>query len=193
MTRDEKLRAKIEAALFMSNQPVTLERMSKMFKTDQERIKEAIAEFKPEFDKTEHGIYVLETPSGYQIRVKPEYINSVGTLTPYKELSRGLLRVLALVAYKQPITQSEIVKVMGNRTYEYVKKLVERGMIKTERHSRTKALVATKEFANYFGLEKPEDAKKFFENLEVEAKDIEKDEKVLEEVEEDYEAYHGKV
>jgi segregation and condensation protein B len=191
---DEKLRAKIEAALFMSNQPVTLERMSKMFKIDQDRLKEAIAEFKSEFDKAEHGIYILETPSGYQIRVKPEYINSVGTLTPYKELSRGLLRVLALVAYKQPITQSEIVKVMGNRTYEYVKKLVERGMIRTERHSRTKALVATKEFANYFGLEKPEDAKKFFENLEIETKEIKKDEKILDEEEaEEYEAYHGKV
>jgi len=188
--RDEKLRAKIEAALFMSNQAVTLERLSKMFKTDQERIKEALEEFKAEFQKIEHGVFILETPSGYQIRVKPELIHQVGSLTPYKELSRGLLRVLALVAYKQPITQSEIVKVLGNRTYEYVKKLVERGMIKTERHSRTKALVATKEFANYFGLEKPEDAKKFFENLEIEAKEIEKDEKVMDE--EEYEAYQGK-
>jgi hypothetical protein len=51
-------------------------------------------------------------------------------------------------------------------------------------------LVATKEFANYFGLEKPEDAKKFFDNLEIEAKEIEKDEKALDE--EEYEAYQGK-
>jgi segregation and condensation protein B len=179
--RDEKLKAKIEAALFMSNQPVSLEKLSKMFKADQERIKEALNEFKEEYNKLEHGIYILETPAGYQIRVKPELISHVGTLTPYKELSRGLLRVLAMVAYKQPITQSEIVKVLGNRTYEYVKKLVEKGMIKTEKHSRTKALVATKEFANYFGLEKPEDAKKFFEDLEIEAKEIEKDEKTLNE------------
>jgi segregation and condensation protein B len=190
--RDEKLRAKIEAALFMANQPLTMDKMTKMFKTDSLRIKEIIAELRAEYEKLEHGIYILETGDAYQIRVKPEYVNTVGNLTPYKELSRGLLRVLALVAYKQPITQSEIVKVMGNRTYEYVKKLTERGMIKSERHSRTKALVATKEFANYFGLEKPEDAKKFFENLQIEAKEIEKDEKVAEEVEEEYEAYHGK-
>jgi segregation and condensation protein B len=73
--------------------------------------------------------------------------------------------VLALVAYKQPITQSQIVKVIGNRAYDYVKILEQRGMIRTEKHSRTKALIATKEFANYFGLESTEDLKKFFKEM----------------------------
>jgi len=168
---DEKLRASIEAALFMSNQPILIEKLSKMFKRDPEKIKRAIEEFKIEFEKEEHGIHIIETSMGYQIRVKPELVSSVSNLTPYKDLGRGLLRVLALVAYKQPITQSEIVKVLGNRTYEYVKKLEERGLIKTVKHSRTKALIATKEFANYFGLENPEDAKKFFEDIEKEEKE----------------------
>ena len=102
----EKLRAKVEAALFMSNQPVDMETLVKMFKADKDEIEQVIDEMHGEFKKSEHGIYILETGSGLQLRVKPEYINSVGKLTPYKELSRGLLRVLALVAYKQPITQS---------------------------------------------------------------------------------------
>jgi segregation and condensation protein B len=168
--KDEKLKASIEAALFMANQPISLERLSKIFKRKPDVIKEAIEDFKLEFQKTEHGIHVIETDIGYQIRVKPELVSSVSNLTPYRDLGRGLLRVLALVAYKQPITQSEIVKVLGNRTYEYVKRLEERGLIKTVKHSRTKALIATKEFANYFGLENPEDAKKFFENVEEEEK-----------------------
>jgi len=166
--RGEKLKSSIEAALFMANKPVSIERLSKMFKTDSEKIKEVIEEFKEEFEKPEHGVHVIETSQGYQIRVKPEFASSVRKLTPYRDLGRGLLRVLALVAYKQPITQAEIVKVIGNRTYEYVRRLEERGLIKTMKHSRTKALIATKEFANYFGLEKPEDAKKFFEDIEKE-------------------------
>ncbi len=166
--KDDKLRASVEAALFMSNQPISIERLSKIFKRSPDVIKEVIENFRLEFQKAEHGIHVIETASGYQIRVKPELVSNVSTLTPYRDLGRGLLRVLALVAYKQPITQSEIVKVLGNRTYEYVKRLEERGMIKTVKHSRTKALIATKEFANYFGLENPEDAKKFFENMEKE-------------------------
>ena len=167
---DEKIKAAIEAALFMSNQPISLEKLSKILKRSPEKIKAVIEEFKQEFQKEEHGIHVIETSTGYQIRVKPELVSSVSNLTPYRDLGRGLLRVLALVAYKQPITQSEIVKVLGNRTYEYVKRLEERGLIKTVKHSRTKALIATKEFANYFGLENPEDAKKFFEDIEKEEK-----------------------
>jgi segregation and condensation protein B len=147
-----------------------------MFNTDGERIKEVVEAFKKELKAPEHGIYVLETPRGYQIRVKPNLDPLVRKLTPYKELGRGLLRVLALVAYKQPITQSEIVKVIGNRTYEYVKTLKEKGLINTIKQGRTKALVPTKEFANYFGLEKPEDAKKFFEDMEIGPKEIEEKE-----------------
>ncbi len=171
--RGERLKSSVEAALFMANKPVSIERLSKMFKTEPEKIKELIEEFKREFEKPEHGVHVIETSKGYQIRVKPEFASSVRRLTPYRDLGRGLLRVLALVAYKQPITQAEIVKVIGNRTYEYVKRLEERGLIKTMKHSRTKALIATKEFANYFGLENPEDAKKFFEDVNKEDDSVE--------------------
>ena len=163
--REEKLKSAVEAALYMSNEPITIKEMSKMFNTDTEKIKQVVEEFKRELQSSEHGIYLLETPRGYQIRVKPKLDPLVRKLTPYKDLGRGLLRVLALVAYKQPITQSEIVKVIGNRTYEYVKRLKERGLINTIKQGRTKALVPTKEFANYFGLERPEDIKKFFEEI----------------------------
>ncbi|MEM5872431.1 MAG: SMC-Scp complex subunit ScpB [Candidatus Aenigmatarchaeota archaeon] len=161
----ERLKSAVEAALYMSNDPISAEELAKMFKSDVNEVKEVLKELKKELDEAHHGVYLLETTTGYQIRVKPELAPHVRHLAPYQDLGRGLLRVLALVAYKQPITQSEVVKVIGNRAYEYIKKLEERGLIKTEKRSRTKALIATKEFANYFGLEKPEDIKKFFEEM----------------------------
>jgi len=163
--KKENLRAAIEAALFMANEPISARRIARLFKARTDSVKEVIDGLKAIYLNDDHGVYILETEHGYQIRVKPEFASSVRRLTPYRDLGRGLLRVLALVAYKQPITQAEIVKVIGNRTYEYVKRLEERGLIKTMKHSRTKALIATKEFANYFGLENPEDAKKFFEDI----------------------------
>lgn len=171
--RDEKLKSVVEAALYMANEPISIKDMAKMFSTDEEKVKEVVETFKKELESSEHGIYLLETPRGYQIRVKPRLDPLVRKLTPYKDLSRGLLRVLALVAYKQPITQSEIVKVIGNRTYEYVKTLEGKGLIKTIKQGRTKALIATKEFANYFGLESPEEIKQFFEDFD-ESKILEK-------------------
>ena len=123
---------------------------------------------KKELESEDRGIFLAETLQGFQLRVKPEYISKVRHLTPYQDLRRGLLRVLALVAYKQPITQSDIVKVIGNRTYEYIRELESRGLIRSVKQGRTKALIPTKEFADYFGLERPEDVKKIFEKVKPE-------------------------
>lgn len=155
----------IEAALFMTNDIISVHRLSRMFKISPNIIQNVVDSIKQHYNDPSHGIYVFETSEGYQMKVKPEYVGKVRGLTPYKDLNRGLLRVLALVAYKQPITQSQIVKVIGNRAYEYVKKLEQKGLIRTEKHGRSKALIATKEFANYFGLETTEDFKKFFEEM----------------------------
>ncbi len=169
--KKEEIRPALEAALFMSNEPITARKLAKILKANTNSVEEIIKKLKEEYETENHGIHVLETNQGYQLKVKPDYTNLVRPLTPYQDLSRGLLKVLALVAYKQPITQSEIVKVIGNRTYDYVKKLRDRGLINTVKHGRTKALIATKEFANYFGLESTEDFKKFFEDM------VRKDEK----------------
>jgi segregation and condensation protein B len=163
--KSEKLKSAIEAALYMCNDPISVEDLAKMFKADINEVKAILDEIKKEFEGEHHGVHLIETATGYQIRVKPHLAPMVRNLTPYQDLGRGLLRVLALVAYKQPITQSEVVKVIGNRAYDYVKRLEEKGLIKTVKHSRTKALIATKEFANYFGLENPEDIKKFFKEM----------------------------
>ncbi|MBU5575360.1 MAG: SMC-Scp complex subunit ScpB [Candidatus Aenigmatarchaeota archaeon] len=158
-------KAMIEATLFMATKNLTAEEIAKILKIQPEEVKQVVNEMKKELESEDRGIYLLETNTGYRLFVKPEYIKYVKNLASYQDLSRGLLRVLALVAYKQPITQSEIVKVIGNRTYEYVKELEKRGLITTVKSGRTKALVATKEFAEYFGIQNPEDAKKLFESL----------------------------
>lgn len=162
-------KALLESALFMSNKPLSVKDLSEVIGTNAKEIKALLTELKKDLEAENRGIHLLETAEGFQLRVKPEYVQYVKHLTPYQEMGRGLLRVLAFVAYKQPITQAEIVKVIGNRTYEYVKELERRGLIRTVKHKRTKALIATKEFADYFGIEKAEDAKKFFQQQMVES------------------------
>lgn len=161
----------LEAILFQASNPLPLEKIAKIIDVNVVRAKDLLEEMKKELQNENRGVFLMESVEGYHLRVKAEYVKYVGGLTPYKDLSKGLLRVLALVAYKQPITQSEIVKVIGNRTYEYVKQLEQKGMIRTVKAGRSKALIATKEFAEYFGLESPEDAKKLFESLPAETEE----------------------
>ncbi len=158
-------KALIEAALFMSAKPLSIEELEKLSGLNKEDVKNIIEELINDYESEERGIHLLKIGETYKFYVKPQYIRYVRHLTPYSDMKKGLLKVLALVAYKNGITQSEIVKVIGNRTYEYVRELENRRLIKTVKEGRTKVLVPTKEFAEYFGLKDPEEIKRFFKGV----------------------------
>jgi segregation and condensation protein B len=67
-------------------------------------------------------------------------------------LSPAAFETLAVIAYKQPIKQSDLVVIRGNKSYEHVRELEKRGLISAERSGRTKLLTTTRAFADYFGL-----------------------------------------
>ena len=153
MKIDEKKLALLEAILFTTSEPLHIEKLVKNVRSNKERIEEMLRILKERYSKHDCGI-TLSDIGGYRLVVKPEFLEDVANLTPHADLSRGLLRVLAIIAYHEPIKQSDIVKVIGNRTYEYVKDLEGRGLIKVEKKSRTKILATTPHFEEYFGTKK---------------------------------------
>jgi segregation and condensation protein B len=122
-----------------------------LLNSTQEEAKKIISEIQREMKKEERGIELVETPLGYELRIKPEYRDKIASLAPLSDLSEGMLRTLAIVAVKQPIKQSVIVRYQGNKVYGYVKSLEEKGLIKTEKFGRTKLISTTSEFEKYFG------------------------------------------
>ena len=86
-------------------------------------ILEMINELKRRYENESCGIEISEI-GGYKLTVKPKFVHKVSKLTRHAELSRGLLRALSIIAYNEPVKQSDLVKVLGNRVYEYVKKLI---------------------------------------------------------------------
>ncbi|MCX6815934.1 MAG: SMC-Scp complex subunit ScpB [Candidatus Aenigmarchaeota archaeon] len=170
MKIDEKKLALLEAVLFTTNDPLPIEKLSKYVRSNKERIEEMLKFLRERYAKEDSGI-MLSDIGGYRLMVKSEFLENVSDLTPHADLSRGLLRVLAIIAYHEPIKQSDIVKVIGNRTYEYVKDLVGRGLIKLEKKSRTRIITTTPQFEEYFGTKK-ESLKQEFK------KEIEKEDKV---------------
>lgn len=145
--------ALLEAVLFTTTEPLSIEELEKNLKMKREEIEKLLNILREKYSPEDSGIKLSEA-GGYKLVVKHEYADKVSHLTPYADLSRGLLRVLSIVAYHEPIAQSDIVKVVGNRTYEYVKELEERGLVKTEKKSRTKLLRTTPHFEEYFGTDK---------------------------------------
>jgi segregation and condensation protein B len=88
---------------------------------------------------------------GYCIQVRFCLAGRVLSFAP-KEIESPLIRTLAIIAYKQLIKQSILVEIRGNKSYDHVKELEERGLINVEKFSRTKLLTTTRGFADYFGI-----------------------------------------
>jgi len=149
MTRE----ALLEAILFTTTKPLTIKDIKRVMKIQEASIEKMLAKLKERYSSEESGMTMSQI-GGYMLIVKPEFADKVSHLTPHSDLSRGLLRVLSIIAYHEPINQSDIVKVVGNRTYEYTKQLKQRGLIKTEKKSRTVMLSTTPQFEEYFGTKK---------------------------------------
>lgn len=155
-------KALVEAALFVSDQPLSIEKLSEIASIPQQELENILQELESELSSSKHGIELVKTPEGYELRVKPAYRDRVARLAPFSDLSDGMMRTLAIVAIKQPVKQSMIVRYQGNKAYGYIEALERKGLIKTEKFGRTKLVTTTPDFEKYFGKTQ-EEIKKFME------------------------------
>jgi segregation and condensation protein B len=147
-----KEKALVEAALFVSQEPLTIKAIGKILGTrSKKKITQIMRELKEDFEKNNRGLQLVFTGQGYELRIRNEFVEKVAPFAPYTDLSKGMTRSLALIAANSPIKQSELVKMQGNKVYDYVKKLEKKGLIKSKKFGRTKLLSPTKNFEIYFG------------------------------------------
>jgi segregation and condensation protein B len=143
----------IEAALFMSDRPLSLDYLGRVSGLNSlGNVREALESLQRDYEK--RGMKIAKTPHGWVMQVSQDLLERVAHLTPYYDLSEGCKRTLALVAYREPVKQSEIIRMQGNKAYSYIKSLVRRDLIKAEKSGHTKILKLTQEFERYFGEEK---------------------------------------
>lgn len=144
----------LEAALFMSPKPLPLEELKAIAEIDSRLQTKALLDELIYFYKTRKtALEIVESPIGYQMRVKEDYEDKVKHFAQDSMFSRGVMKTLALIAYKQPINQSLVVAYRNNKAYDHLKILLEAGFIKREAKGRTFALTTTTKFIEYFGKE----------------------------------------
>jgi segregation and condensation protein B len=158
-------KALIEAALFMSEDPLSLDSLKKITEMDKRELRGVLEEIGNELKIDSRGLELAITPEGYHLKVKDNFIDKVAHLAPHSDLSDGMLRTLGLVAVRQPIAQSQIVKIQGNKSYGYLSKLEKKGLISSEKSGRTKVIRTTPEFEKYFGKSVGEIQELFDDNL----------------------------
>ena len=156
----------LEAALFMAGRPLNLDELAKIAGIHSLGYVKDLLE-KLEKDYKGRGIQIVQTARGWEMQIKQEYLPKVAHLTPYSDVSEGAKRSLALIVAKEPIKQIDLIKMQGNKAYSYVRELEKMGLVRSERHGRSRVLSLTHEFERYFGEGKKEIKKKLQESLNI--------------------------
>lgn len=155
-----ELRSIIEVLLFVSQEPITLERIMNITEIgDRGKVLAAIKEIQEEYFKNGHGLQAVEVAGGYQMVTRAEFapwVKMLEKITAPSRLSRSALEVLAVIAYKQPIVRSEIEAIRGVDSTGVIKTLLDRRLIKImgrkDIAGRPIMYGITKGFLNAFGL-----------------------------------------
>lgn len=149
------LKKNIEAVLFAAGRMVSLEEISKLTNhKDLEEIKRAVHSLKKELDDKDSPIMVLDEGNGWKLAVREKFLPTVQQIVPHTDISRPMLETLAVVAWKQPARQSEVVKYRGSTAYEHIHELERMGYIAREKQGRSYKVRVTNKFFEYFDLPK---------------------------------------
>ncbi len=152
-----QLRHLIEALIFATDKPVTLQRLRQLTRVaDITRIEAALAELHEDYK--ERGIALTVVSGGYQFRTNTSFSSWVQQLIAGRpvRLSRAQLETLAIIAYRQPITRPEIDEIRGVDSSATLRLLLDRSLIrvlgKREEVGRPSLFGTTKEFLDFFSL-----------------------------------------
>jgi segregation and condensation protein B len=153
---DRELREQclVEAALYVTGRPLDLRELGSVMGTrSKKRVRPVVTAVKELYDIRGGPLEILELPDErFVLQLKPQFANKVRRLATRPLLTSGPLRTLSYVAFRQPVTQSQVASVRGPHVYTHIRTLESMGLIKNERFGRTKLLRTTKSFSDYFNL-----------------------------------------
>lgn len=149
----------LEAVLFASGDPISIDRLSQTFEIKPEEVEKYIEELEKKYDNSGSGFYVVKLENTYQLVSREEfapYIKKAFDIKRRTPLSPAALEVLAVIAYNQPVTRSFIEQVRGVDCSGVVSTLVEKGLIeergRLELPGRPLLYGTTKTFLRSFSL-----------------------------------------
>lgn len=164
MSSEIHIQYAIEGILFAVGEAVKTSKLAAVLDTDIDTINEAVKLLKYEYDTNERGFMVIDIDHGYQICSRPRYYSYIQDILGEQRrqaLSNAAMEVLAIIAYKQPITRGQIENIRGVNSDGAVNRLAERGLVdevgRLDAPGRPILYATTKVFLRSFGLNTPKD------------------------------------
>ncbi len=146
-----ELKQKIEAILFSAGKEVTINELIRLCRANEEEIRQAIAELKQQYEASP-SIMLVEEGDAWKLSVREAHLPLVRRVVKQTELTKTIIETLAVVAWKAPVLQSDVVKVRTNKAYDHLRLLEEKGFITRKKRGRTKLINLAQKFFDYFDL-----------------------------------------
>lgn len=146
--------ALLEAALYVAGRPLDLKTLGSLIGTRSEKKVQRLAKaLMEEYKNRDTALEILELEGErFVLQLKAEYTPKVRRLATRPLLSSGPLKTLSYIAYRQPVSQPQIIDVRGHHAYDHLKQLEDLDLIVRERAGRKKVVRTTEFFADFFGL-----------------------------------------
>ncbi len=149
----------IEALLFLSEEPVKPDKIAVALSTTPEEAEKMVRELQDDFYSQGRGLQIFEAAGGYRMGTQPglaPILEKAFSEEVSSNLSSAALEVLAIIAYKQPVTRVEIESIRGVRSEHVLDNLLKRKLIKISGRKdgpgRPLLYGTTADFLKYFGL-----------------------------------------
>jgi segregation and condensation protein B len=150
----------IETIIFMSDRPISIQKIKAQIDTELPLrvIHESLTKLQAGYEEKHHGIRLVEVAEGYQFRTKATYSKFVQNLFKVNSLvlTPTALEVLAIIAYKQPVSKTEVEKIRGVDSSHIIRALMDKRLVKitgrSEELGRPSMFGTTEEFLEVFNL-----------------------------------------
>ncbi len=162
---------KVEAVLFASGKYLSEEYISGVTELKGKALKDALKKLEEHYANADTSLKLFFEKDHWKLNIKEEYSVIVNRIIAETELPSYVMATLAVIAYKNPVLQSEVIDIRGSNAYEHIKMLEEKDFIKKERHGRTYKLKVSEKFFEYFDVKSEADIQNVF-------KDVKKPEKL---------------
>lgn len=155
---------KLEAVFFVSGRFLSMQELISLSDLNPIIIEGLIGKLREKYEKTDSALEIVQKNNLWKMDVRPEYSEIINKLaTGSSEFSKAEQETLAIIAFKQPIKQSVIVKIRGNKAYDHIKKFAELNLIRKKKTGHTNELSLSDEFYDYFNLEEGKEIKEIRE------------------------------
>ncbi len=154
----------VEAALFCAGRPIEAEEIAQSVGMTVDEVRGMLKKLVKDYSSNGGAIEIVKVGRKHVMQLKGEYAERVSLMAD-TEISKDLLKTAALIAYHQPIMQSNLQRMVGGKAYEHVNELKERNLILTRPKGNSLELSTSKSFADYFGIDAAnrDEIKKWFQ------------------------------